>query len=184
MRCFKIRLIVLVIVLVSLLTGCSSPSTQLSDTLGAYNDVISKELPEDIQLTIYYMDPTILTVVALNTDDLINADYVTKIVVKREALTEQIALLSKLKPSILEPVEEEAYLNVRLYYVLETSAHGKILEVSVNEPGGSVFVNGIEVKHNPVFYEIIKPFLSEEDIAILSRTFSGKPRDLFSTGEN
>ena len=180
MRRSKILLFMLIILLVPSLTGCSSPSAQLRDSFSVYLDVISEDIPEDIQLTIYYIDPLILTNRPLSTDDLVKYDDVKKIVVEYEELSTQIALLSKLEPSILEPVKEETYLNARLYYVIETETHGKILEVAISEIGGrNVFVNGIEVEDNSVFYEVITPFLSEEDIAILSRTFSGETRDIF-----
>ena len=183
MKRSKILLFMLIILLVPSLTCCSSPSAQLRNTFSVYLDVISKDIPEDMQLTIYYIDPLTLTRRPLSTDDLVNSPD-KKIVVKHEELSTQIALLSKLEPSILEPVKEETYLNARLYYVIETETHGKILEVAMSEIGGrNVFVNGIEVEDNSVFYEVITPFLSEEDIAILSRTFSGETRDIFRTGD-
>ena len=178
----------LIILLVPSLTGCSSPSAQLRNSFRAYNDAISKDLPEDIQLTIYYRDPWIFFNRPLSTDDMVNYsatwEEIHKIVIGYEELSTQIALLSKLEPSIFEPVKEETYQNVHLYYVIETGTHGKILEVAVNEIGrGNVFVNEIEVEDNSVFYEVITPFLSEEDIAILSSTFSGETRDIFKTGD-
>jgi len=188
MRRSKILLFMLIILLVLSLAGRSSPSAKLRDTFRVYLDVISEDIPEDMQLTIYYIDPLTLTNRALSTDDLVNSPD-KKIVVEYEELSTQIALLSKLEPSILEPAKEETYLdarlyyvmelNARLYYVIETETHGKILEVAVSEIGRNVFVNGIEVEHNSVFYEVITPFLSEEDIAILSRTFSGETLDIF-----
>lgn len=178
MRRSKILLFMLILLLVPSLAGCS-PSAKLRDTFRAYLDVISEDIPEDMQLTIYYIDPSTLTWRPLNTDDLVNSPD-KKIVVKHEELSTQIALLSKLEPSILEPAKEETYLDARLYYVIETETHGKILEVAISEIGGrNVFVNGIEVEDNSVFYEVITPFLSEEDIAILSRTLSGETRDIF-----
>ena len=180
MRRSKILLFMLIILLVPSLAGCS-PSAQLRNTFSVYLDVISEDIPEDIQLTIYYIEPWILTNRPWSTDDLVNCGHAKKIVVEYEELSTQIALLSKLEPSILEPVKEETYLDARLYYVIETEAHGKILEVAVSQPGKNVFVNGIEVEHNPVFYEIIKPFLSEEDIAVLSSTLSGETLDIFRT---
>ena len=166
MRRSKILLFMLIILLVPSLAGCS-PSAQLRNTFSVYLDVISEDIPEDIQLTIYYTDPLTFTNRPWSTDDLVNFRD-KKIVVEHEELSAQIALLSKLEPSILEPVKEETYLNARLYYVIETEAHGKILEVAVCQIGANVFVNGIEVEYNPVIYEVIMPFLSEEDIAILT----------------
>lgn len=178
----------LVICVVAFLGGCTTPVTQGQTTasastltlpcqpssiLSVYSDIISGDIPKDIRLTIYYIDPSILTFKALSIDDLINLHNVKKIVVEYETLTTHTALLSKLNPSILEPIIINFHLNARLYYVIETETHGKILEVAVSQVGENVFVNGIEVKHNPVFYEVIVPFLSEDDIAILFGTGDG-----------
>lgn len=43
----------------------------------------------------------------------------------------------------------------------------KLLEVTVCEINRNAYVNDIEVKHDPVLYELITPFLSEEDREIL-----------------
>jgi len=165
----------LIMLLIPSLTGCSSPSAQLRNSFRGYNAVISKDLPEDIQLTIYYIEPWILTQRPLSADDLINDSLAKKIVVEHEELSAQIALLSKLEPSILEPVKEETYLDARLCYVIETETHGKILEVAVSQVGENIFVNGIEVEHNSVLYEVIMPFLSEDDIAVIFYWSDGSP---------
>ena len=106
MRRSKILLFMLILLLVPSLAGCS-PSAKLRDTFRVYLDVISEDIPEDMQLTIYYIDPSILTNRPLSTDDLVKRDDVKKIVVEYEELSTQIALLSKLEPSIFEPVKEE-----------------------------------------------------------------------------
>ena len=58
-------------------------------------------------------------------------------------------------------------MNARLYYVFEVGDSEKLLEVvvspdSLDKINGRVVVNGVEVKDNPIFYELIMPFLTED----------------------
>ncbi|MBO5175465.1 MAG: hypothetical protein J6B84_10035, partial [Eubacterium sp.] len=76
-------------------------------------------------------------------------------------------LLKELKPDILQPVQEESHINARLYYFFEVGDSEKILEVIISNIYGSVFVNGFNVENNPVFYDLILPFLEDEDRQIL-----------------
>ncbi len=46
--------------------------------------------------------------------------------------------------------------------MLETGESGKLLEVTISEIRGNVVVNGMEVEFDPVFYELIELFLTEE----------------------
>jgi len=66
----------------------------------------------------------------------------------------------------LQPVKEKTYINARLYYVLEVGTES-LLGVVISDIHGSVFVNGEEVEDHPVFYEIIIPYLTDEDRTIL-----------------
>ena len=51
-----------------------------------------------------------------------------------------------------------------MYYVLESKKNGKLLEVAMwGENDDTIFVNGTEVKENDIFYDVIIPFLPEEE---------------------
>ena len=147
------------------LPGCQNPSDPLHDALCEYSEIVARELPDDLYLTIYYMDPKISTRYPLGKDDLIAFcdDGFGRIeVIEAEELKSHAALFRKLDASALTPVQGEAHINARMYYVLASESSGKILEVIVNDIHGYVFVNGVAVEENPIFFELIKPFLTEE----------------------
>lgn len=149
------------------LSGCSSPRKQLANSMEAYTQMLETALPEDLRLTIYYLSTDILTNRPLGAEDLIQCSSTQKIVVEAEELAEHKELLKKLDASILQPAKEKSYINARLYYVFEVDDSEKLLEVVVSPEQlgkiyGDVVVNGIAVEDDPVFYELIMPFLTED----------------------
>jgi len=155
----KIILGVLLLLLVAtILTGCGEknmhPTRQSLNFLGHKN-------VHELILTIYYMNPSALTVIPLSVDDLIrNSEY--RIVVSGSILRDYIDLLNRLGNTVLVPVEQESYLNTRLYYVFETEQNGKIFDVAMwGGENNSIFVNEVEVEGTAIFYDVIKPFLPE-----------------------
>lgn len=163
--------------LVTTLTGCQNPSAQaknqipltpLEESMADYTKMVEGELPNDLRLTIYYINPRIDTRYSVTKEALKTFHDVTVIVVESEKLKDHLDLLRKLEPSVLQPVEEPSYINARLYYVFEVGDSEVILDVVTGaERNDTFFVNGIEVEPNPVFYELLLPFLMEEDCEIL-----------------
>ena len=148
-----------------------SPPTRptLEEALAEYSSLMQSDLPEDTRLTIYYISPALLTRAPVSVEQLMTFSDVKIINVTAAELRQIQPLLKKLDASILQPVQEETYINARLYYVIETSDSNKILEVvTTNILHQSVFVNGVEVENDPIFFDIISPFLTEEDIKILN----------------
>jgi hypothetical protein len=143
------------------LIGCKEYETKEYIELKEFNVAIEKE-PMDFTLSVYYIDPRILTRAALSVDRLINYSIVTNIVINSDELKEHIDLLKRLNSAELIPVEEESYIDARLYYVFESEKDGKILDVALCTSRGHMFVNGMEVAMNPVFVELVLPFLPEE----------------------
>lgn len=148
------------------LVGCSH-STPLQAALNDYSTAVEGDVPEDARLVIYYLNPSILTRQPLSKDDIVDFPGVQIITVDSEELAPCWAQFKELDSSILQPVKEESYVNARLYYVLEVGDSGKVLEVVISSIHGSVFVNGIEVEDNPIFYDLIVPFLTAEDCSVL-----------------
>ena len=163
MKRICITLLLISFLLAGTLSGCSTPTNKLQDALQDYVKMVEGDCPEDIRLTIYYIDPAILTRKPLTAEELKDFPGVQKITVESEELAKHFETFKKLTPSALHPVEENSGINARVYYVFETEDSGKILEVIICDSYSSVFVNGIEVENNPVFYDLIKPFLSEKD---------------------
>jgi hypothetical protein len=50
----------------------------------------------------------------------------------------------------------------RLYYVLESSINGKLLDVAMWGRRGGIVFNGVEVENHYIFYDIVLPFLPED----------------------
>lgn len=177
MKRVLIVLFSLVFLLGTALTGCQNPSAQtekqtpptpLEEAMRDYTEIVEGILPKDLRLTIYYLDPSILTRVPVSADGLLTFPGVETIIVESKELKDHMVLLRELDASILQPVEEPSYINARLYYAFEVGDSEKILDVVISGIHGSVFVNGIEVEDNPVFYELILSFLTERDREILS----------------
>ena len=72
-------LLVLALLLTATLIGCHSSSSQkekqtlvtsLEESMGDYLKTVQNKLPDDLHLTIYYLDPTVLTRAPLSKEDL------------------------------------------------------------------------------------------------------------------
>jgi len=168
----KIWIIVLAVVLllaVIITVLCCSNWVKLRWEICGYQSAI-EELPEDLTLTIYYMPHTILTRAPLTVDRLINNDSTVKIVVTANELAKHVDALKRLDASDLQPASGEYWLNARFHYVFARGDQ-KILEVTRECYGKSdemtadyALINGILVEEEAVLYEIVIPFMSEEDI--------------------
>lgn len=154
--------ITVILLLVSVLTGCANTSAQAQNPLADYEKMLSGDIPQDLRLTIYYMDPAILTLVPLSAEDLMSFSETKKIVVGSDELAANFEPFKKLNSSVLQPAIVTSYIDARMYYVLEAGDSGKLLEVTISQVRGNIFVNGMEVEHNRIFYELIAPFLTEE----------------------
>ncbi len=167
----KHKLTIFVLVAIFLLTTALAiylnPMLQLKCILDNYNKVL-ETIPSDLTLTIYYLPPEILTRVPLSTEALLNMEEVVKIVVKSDRLVQHLDLLKTVNSSNIRASAEEYSANARFYYVFETESSGKMLEVVMQQFTGddkavAAFVNGIKIEKNPVLFEIIIPFLSDEE---------------------
>ncbi len=154
--------ITVIIVVLSTLAGCANPSAQPQNPLADYEKMLSGDIPQNLRLTIYYMDPTILTLMPLSAEDLMDFPETRKIVVESGELAANFEPFKELNFSILQPAKITSYIDARMYYVLEAGDSGKLLEVTISQVHGNMFVNGIEVEHNRIFYDLIDPFLTEE----------------------
>lgn len=166
MKC-GIICITMLLLLTMILMGCSNTSPQLQNTMSKYTEIINKEKVKELYLTIHFIDPHIFTRMPLSTEDLIAFPGVTCIDVAPGRLAEHIELLKSLNASSLTIAEEKEGLNARIYYVIGSASCGKLLEIVINYAGGNVFVNGIEVKDAPIFYELILPFLTQEERSVI-----------------
>lgn len=149
----------IVLLIVSLSTGCANSSSQIQDSLHNYSQMIAGNIPEDVCLTIYYLDPSILTYSPLSVDDLMNFSETQKIIVESEELVANFEPFKKLDISELKPAREKTYVDARLYYVLNAGDSGNLLEVVITQTNYNVILNGIEAEYNPIFHELVAAFL-------------------------
>ena len=149
----------IVLLIVSLSTGCANSSSQIQDSLHNYSQMIAGNIPEDVCLTIYYLDPSILTYSPLSVDDLMNFSETQKIIVESEELVANFEPFKKLDISELKPAREKTYVDARLYYVLNAGDSGNLLEAVITQTNYNVILNGIEAEYNPIFHELVAAFL-------------------------
>jgi len=129
----------------------------------AFSKIVNQGNLDTLTLTIYYVRPYTLTPIAWNVSDLISM-YDEKIIIDGSDLVEHIDLFIQMSNVTPTPVADETQMNARVYYVFKTSLGRKILEVSMwgGRPNRTIFVNGVEVEENDIYYEILVPFLSEK----------------------
>ena len=131
--------------------------------LRQFSTLIEQGKINDMSLTIYYISPSMFTFFPITTEDLVNGNEHIKIVINVNDLEEHIDLFKQIENTVVRPVwKKTSYEDVRVYYVFETEENGKIFDVVMWGFYESIFVNGVEVKENDIFYDIIMPFLPEE----------------------
>lgn len=157
--------IVLVFILI-LLTGTaftgSRVDTRPEKAMSHLSQIIETENVDELRLTIYYISPEVLTLVPLDVNNLLNMDDLQKIIVNGDKLKEHIDLLQQMSHEILTPVKATPRVDARNYYVFETKQGAKILSVTMWGIDGSIFVNGVAVKEDNIFYQVIMPFAPED----------------------
>ena len=145
-----------------ILLTCSACFNSSQIDLENYTEIVNGELPEDIRLTINYVDDYFLTPYAWSADDFINSTEAQKIVIERDELLSNLEAFKKLGlTEFMNKSKDRPNCGVRLYYVLESGAHGSLLEVAISTIGYNAVVNGVEVAYDPALYEIVQPFLPE-----------------------
>ena len=160
--------IAIVVVILSLvLVALQWEEIQLKCALDRYNRMLDGVLPEDMELTIYYLPHDIVTRAPLTTERLMRMDETVTIVVTSKELAKHTQTLRQLNTSSVQISEGTWGLNARVYYVFKVGDR-VLLEVAMQQFVGddqafAAFVNGVHVKRSSKLYEIILPFLSETD---------------------
>ena len=127
-----------------------------------FSKLIKQGRINDISLTIYYLNPVIFTLFPLSVEDLINWHEYQRAITGSE-LGEYADLFKQVNSVTLVPFwEKSTYLDARIYYVFKTDEEGVIFDVAMWGSDGGILVNGIEVRDDIIFYDIIIPFLPED----------------------
>lgn len=131
--------------------------------LSTFQTMVAIGQLEGVSLKIYYIDPTILTWAPTSAEELKTWSDVKTICVDDQALLAHGDSLLKLRVSGFHIPEGEAYENARMYYVFEDAQGNTLLQVSFNGPDPEyVYVNSHPAKYDPMYMDIIEPFLTEE----------------------
>ncbi len=118
---------------------------------------------EGVSLKIYYIDPTILTLAPVSAERLKTWWDIKTICVDDQTLLAHGDSLLKLSVSGFRTPEEKVYENARMCYVFEDAQGNTLLQVSFNGPDPDhVYVNSHPAKYDPMYMDIIQPFLTEE----------------------
>lgn len=153
----------LVMLCVVIMSGCNGKKAQLEKELAPYTEMLQNGSISEIEMTIYYINLAIFTQVPLGADALKSYRDVHIITVSGEKLSEQIDLLKELSADNLR-LTSSKYLDARICCEFSNASGDALLSFAFWGAGNSVYVNGIAVEENEVFYKLLIPYIPEEDI--------------------
>ncbi len=162
-RYMRILIISVLLLLAFCMPGCaqskqSQDADVLDHLLDDYSKAIADGVPSDMCLTLYNnIVPYISSDRPVTKEDLVQIPIST--VIDSTELSSRIASLKKIETSVLQLPERSLPQNLMVYYCIETGASGKVLEVEISGKGGTMVVNGVEVQYDPVFFDIVSPYL-------------------------
>jgi hypothetical protein len=155
------------------LTGGRGGAVPAQAALINFSKQIERGDLDNLSLRIYYMYPSMLTPFPVSVEALVNTagdDRVQTFVNDGNSLAKHIGLLKQVGNITLIPVKEKSYIDARIYYVFETNKGNKIFDVTMwgwmEEEGDEeecIYFNGFPFKQNAIFYDLIIPFLPEDE---------------------
>lgn len=164
---FYMKVVCLTLIVVLVITGCRNNLESTKEL--NIKELIENEEINDLCLTIYYIDTTMLTNFPLNVDQLIGSVFTKRVVVNGSELDTFINLFKNIDYKALISVKEESsYLDARLYYILESKKNGKLIDVVIgggnpDNSKSSIWINDCEIENCAILYDLILPFLPEDD---------------------
>ena len=78
-------------------------------------------------------------------------------------------MLEQLANTVLTPAEQEPDGFARIYYEFKTKQNRTIYSVCMWSGSGGIFVNGLVVEEEDIFYDVIMPFLPTDAAEALDR---------------
>ena len=150
------------LIALNILTGCGGNDMRPKDVMNSLAKLTEKKNFDDLSLTVYYIDPHILTTFPLSVEGLISFSSVKKIVINGNEVGEHIDLFKKIRKNEIIPVKKTSRIDARFYYIFESVKDGKLLDVAMWGDDNSVFVNGLEIEGTDSFIDVVFPFLSED----------------------
>jgi hypothetical protein len=171
---FLLLFLLLLFLLLIILRSCGGREMRPEKALKNFVEEIEIGNLAEYSLTIYYLSPYAFTLYPISVDDLINRNHEYKILIDGEELEKKIDLFVQMDKGALIPVEQESRINARIHYVFSNTNAQKAFNVSMWGEDESIFINGFEMKENPIFYDIIMPFLNEDIMTEFGMYLLGK----------
>ena len=158
-----LNLFIILLLAIAMLSACGKRAMRPQKAVAQFAELVERGELGDLSLSIYYPGAYTLTPYPWSVDDIVQALSGDEIVITGSSLEEHRNVFGRLNADAVVQVERESYMDARLYYVFRKGSRN-ILEVTMWGQNRSIFVNGLEIKENAVFYDIVIPFLPQEAV--------------------
>lgn len=159
------------VIAVLALSGCRAQPAPLQDALADYEKVLKTDGLDGLRLSVYYIDPSILTRSPLAEEQLLSFESVQKFEVDNAQLLQHIELLKTINAEEMTPVSNASVLDARLCCIFESDRAGQVLRLTLGGKDNSIFVNGVEVENFELLRDLLMAFASEETMRVLVHYF-------------
>lgn len=159
------------VIAVLALSGCRAQPAPLQDALADYEKVLKTDGLDGLRLSVYYIDPSILTRSPLTEEQLLSFESVQKFEVDNAQLLQHIELLKTINAEEMTPVSNASVLDARLCCIFESDRAGQVLRLTLGGKDNSIFVNGVEVENFELLRDLLMAFASEETMRVLVHYF-------------
>ena len=162
-----LQLLLVLLLAAAVLSGCDGSYMHPERALRDFSRQIEQGNFDNLTLTIYYRDIRSTVRFPFNIEDLVGGGYQYKIFVDGNELEEHIDLLRQISADALIPVAHAPYMDAMLYYVFEANGRkifGFVPNIECDV--SSMFINGVEFLWDDVFFDVIRPFLSEDELRL------------------
>ena len=142
-------------ILLELLTFacCGVKNARLQVALTDYAAVLESNGLDGLRLSVYYIDPSILTRFPLTEERLLSFGSVQRFEVDNAQLLQNIELLKTINAEELTPVSNPSALNARLCCIFESDYAGQVLQLTLGGEANSIFVNGVEAENCELLHD-------------------------------
>ncbi len=150
---------------------CGVKNARLQVVLTDYAAVLESNGLDGLRLSVYYIDPSILTRFPLTEERLLSFESVQRFDVDNAQLLQNIELLKTINAEEMTPVSNTSVLDARLCCIFESDRAGQILRLTLGGKDNSIFVNEVEVENCELLRDLLAAFASEETMRVLVHYF-------------
>lgn len=151
---------------------CGVKNARLQVVLTDYAAVLESNGLDGLRLSVYYIDPSILTRFPLTEERLLSFESVQRFDVDNAQLLQNIELLKTINAEELTPVSNPSALNARLCCIFESDYAGQVLQLTLGGEANSIFVNGVEAENCELLHDLLAAFAPEEVLHVLNGYFA------------